>query len=84
MWEHTHSLIQREKITTSQLIEKSIDLARTVKDFDPETDVFRQESIPFALFTMLLIRKTAGGKRRQAHSRIRASHCKSSGSGIKI
>lgn len=40
LWQHTHSLIQREPLKTEELLEKSIDLALTVKDFDPSADVF--------------------------------------------
>ncbi|MCR4742487.1 MAG: hypothetical protein K5866_06430 [Treponema sp.] len=40
LWEHTHSLIQKERISAEELIKKSIDLAATVKEFDPKADVF--------------------------------------------
>ena len=40
LWQHTHPLIQRQALRTEELIEKSIDLALTVKDFDPNADVF--------------------------------------------
>lgn len=40
LWQHTHSLIQREPIKAEDLISKSIDLASTVKDFDPGAEIF--------------------------------------------
>ena len=40
LWQHTHSLIQRKPLLTEELMAKSIDLALTVKDFDPDADVF--------------------------------------------
>ncbi|MCQ2592238.1 MAG: glycoside hydrolase family 44 protein [Treponema sp.] len=40
LWQHTHPLIQREPLYADTLIEKTIDLASTIKDFDPNADVF--------------------------------------------
>lgn len=40
LWQHTHSLIQRKPLLTEDFMAKSIDLAATVKDFDPNADVF--------------------------------------------
>ena len=53
LWEHTHSLIQREKITAQSLIEKSIDLAKTVKDFDPAADVFGPSLFGYSAYNSL-------------------------------
>ncbi len=40
LWHHTHSLVQREQLTCSELIEKSVDLASVVKEMDGGAEVF--------------------------------------------
>jgi len=40
LWKHTHSLVQREMLTCSELVEKSIDLASVVKEMDSGAEVF--------------------------------------------
>lgn len=53
LWEHTHPLIQRESISADQLIEKSIDLAFTIKEFDPDADVFGPALFGYAAYEAL-------------------------------
>lgn len=53
LWEHTHSLIQKEKITAQSLIEKSIDLAKTVKDFDHNSYVFGPSLFGYSAYDSL-------------------------------
>lgn len=40
LWEHTHPVIHNNSVEAEELIAKSIDLAKTVKDFDKDADVF--------------------------------------------
>lgn len=40
LWQHTHSLVQREKLTCEELIAKSVDLASVVKEADGGAEVF--------------------------------------------
>ncbi len=40
LWSGTHSLLHPEKVTCSELIERSVDLASTVKDMDANAEVF--------------------------------------------
>ena len=53
LWEHTHSLIQKERIGADELIQKSIDLAATVKEFDPDADVFGPALFGYSAFDSL-------------------------------
>lgn len=53
LWEHTHSLIQKEKISAQELIEKSIDLAKTIKNFDPAADVFGPSLFGYSAYSSL-------------------------------
>ncbi|MGN1147050.1 MAG: glycoside hydrolase family 44 protein, partial [Lachnospiraceae bacterium] len=40
LWNATHSLAQREKLTCTELLEKTTDLALVIKEMDPGADVF--------------------------------------------
>lgn len=40
LWNDTHPLLHSEECTANELIEKSIDLAKVVKEFDPNAEVF--------------------------------------------
>lgn len=40
LWSSTHSLVHPEKTTMTELIEKSVELAKVVKDMDSNADVF--------------------------------------------
>lgn len=40
LWNDTHPLLHREEVTSSELISKSIELARVVKEIDPNAEVF--------------------------------------------
>lgn len=53
LWSHTHSLIQKDKILAKDLIAKSIDLAKTVKDFDPNADVFGPSLFGYSAYDSL-------------------------------
>lgn len=53
LWSHTHSLIQKDNILAKDLIEKSIDLAKTVKDFDPDADVFGPSLFGYSAYDSL-------------------------------
>lgn len=53
LWQHTHSLIQKEKITAQELIAKSIDLAKTIKDFDSNADVFGPSLFGYSAYDSL-------------------------------
>ncbi len=53
LWEHTHSLIQKEKISAEELIKKSVDLAETIKEFDPQADVFGPSLFGYSAYDSL-------------------------------
>ena len=40
LWHHTHSRVQKEPVNCKELMDKSIDLARVVKEMDSSADVF--------------------------------------------
>ncbi|MCR4580268.1 MAG: glycoside hydrolase family 44 protein [Treponema sp.] len=53
LWSHTHSLIQKDKISAEDLISKSVDLAKTIKDFDPKADVFGPSLFGYSAYDRL-------------------------------
>lgn len=53
LWHHTHPLIHKEKVTAEELIAKSIDLAKTVKDFDKDADVFGPSLFGYSAYDSL-------------------------------
>ncbi|MCQ2588042.1 MAG: glycoside hydrolase family 44 protein [Treponema sp.] len=53
LWQHTHSLIQREPIKAEDLIAKSIDLAATVKDFDSGAEIFGPSLFGYSAYCSL-------------------------------
>ena len=53
LWNHTHPLIQREPLYAKDLIEKSVSLASTVKDFDPNAAVFGPSLFGYSAFVSL-------------------------------
>ena len=53
LWKHTHSLIQQEPLTCAELIEKSVDLAKVVKDMDCNADVFGPSLFGYSAFDTL-------------------------------
>ena len=53
LWKHTHSLIQQEPLTCAELIEKSVDLAKVVKDMDSNADVFGPSLFGYSAFDTL-------------------------------
>ncbi len=50
LWHHTHSLIQREQLKCSELIEKSVDLATLVKEMDNGAEVFGPSLFGYSAF----------------------------------
>lgn len=53
LWNYTHSLIQREKIKCTELIEKSVDLATLVKEMDSGAEVFGPSLFGYSAFDSL-------------------------------
>ncbi len=53
LWQYTHSLIQREPLYANDLIQKSISLAATVKNFDPNADVFGPSLFGYSSYVAL-------------------------------
>jgi len=53
LWHHTHSLIQKEKLSAEELISKSVDLAKTIKEFDPNADVFGPSLFGYSAYDSL-------------------------------
>ncbi len=53
LWRHTHSLIQQEPLTCTGLIEKSVDLAKVVKEMDSGADVFGPSLFGYSAFDTL-------------------------------
>ena len=53
LWHHTHSLIHKEEVRAKELIEKTIDLAKTVKDFDSNADVFGPSLFGYSAYKSL-------------------------------
>lgn len=50
LWKHTHSLVQRGDLSCAELIEKSKDLALTVKEADPGAEVFGPSLFGYSAF----------------------------------
>lgn len=50
LWSSTHSLVQRKPLTCAELVMKSIDLAKVVKDVDEGADVFGPSLYGYAAF----------------------------------
>ena len=40
LWNDTHPLLHPEEVTNSELVSKSIELAKVVKEIDPDAEVF--------------------------------------------
>lgn len=53
LWHHTHSRIQSEQITCAELLEKSIDLAKVVKEMDSGAEVFGPSLFGYSAFDTL-------------------------------
>ncbi len=53
LWHHTHSRIQGEQITCEELLDKSVDLARVVKDMDSGAEVFGPSLFGYSAFDAL-------------------------------
>ncbi|MGN0667314.1 MAG: glycoside hydrolase family 44 protein [Huintestinicola sp.] len=53
LWHSTHSLVQKEKLLCSELIEKSIDLASLVKEMDSGAEVFGPSLFGYSAFDSL-------------------------------
>lgn len=53
LWRYTHSLVQREAMACSELLERSIDLAGVVKEMDPEAEVFGPSLFGYSAFVDL-------------------------------
>ena len=51
LWSSTHSLVQREPLTCAELVTKSIDLAKVVKESDEGADVFGPSLYGYAAYT---------------------------------
>jgi len=50
LWQYTHSRVQTEPLTCTELIKKSIDLASLVKDMDENADVFGPALFGYSAF----------------------------------
>lgn len=50
LWRHTHSLVQKEKLTCDELIRKSLDLASVVKEADGGAEVFGPSLFGYSAF----------------------------------
>ncbi len=53
LWHHTHSRVQGEQITCTELLEKSVDLARVVKEMDCGAEVFGPSLFGYSAFDTL-------------------------------
>lgn len=53
LWHHTHPIIHKEKVTAEELIEKTLDLAKTVKTFDQNADVFGPSLFGYSAYDSL-------------------------------
>lgn len=53
LWHHTHSRIHGEQITCAELLEKSVDLAKTIKDMDSGAEVFGPSLFGYSAFDTL-------------------------------
>ncbi len=53
LWHHTHSRIHGERITCAELLEKSVDLARVVKEMDSGAKVFGPSLFGYSAFDNL-------------------------------
>ena len=53
LWHHTHSLIQPEQVKCSELVEKSVDLAKLVKEADSGAEVFGPSLFGYSAFDSL-------------------------------
>ncbi len=53
LWQHTHSLVQREPLSCKTLIDKSVDLAALVKEYDRGADVFGPALYGYSAFVSL-------------------------------
>ncbi len=50
LWHHTHSLIQREQLKCTELIDKSAELAALVKELDSNAEVFGPSLFGYSAF----------------------------------
>ena len=53
LWHHTHSRIQSERITCAELMNKSVDLAKVVKEMDSGAEVFGPSLFGYSAFDTL-------------------------------
>lgn len=53
LWNSTHSLVQSERITCAELLEKSVDLASLVKEMDSGAEVFGPSLFGYSAFVNL-------------------------------
>ncbi|MBE6880605.1 MAG: glycoside hydrolase [Ruminococcaceae bacterium] len=50
LWHHTHSRVQSQQLTCAELIEKSVDLAKTIKEMDSGAEVFGPSLFGYSAF----------------------------------
>lgn len=50
LWQHTHSLVQREPLSCAELIKKSVELASIVKEMDSGAEVFGPSLFGYSAF----------------------------------
>ncbi len=53
LWHHTHSRVQSQQITCEELMGKSIDLAKTIKEMDSGAEVFGPSLFGYSAFDNL-------------------------------
>lgn len=53
LWQHTHSLVQREPLSCAELVKKSVDLASAVKEMDSGAEVFGPSLFGYSAFNTL-------------------------------
>lgn len=53
LWSSTHSRVQRQPVTCTELLTKSIDLAQVIKEADPGADVFGPSLYGYMAFVSL-------------------------------
>ncbi|MCM1328729.1 MAG: glycoside hydrolase [Ruminococcus sp.] len=50
LWQYTHSRVKPEPVTVTELIERSVDLAATVKDMDENAEIFGPALFGYSAF----------------------------------
>ncbi len=53
LWHHTHSLIQQNKLSCDELVDKSVDLSKVIKEMDSDAEVFGPSLFGYSAFDSL-------------------------------